>query len=116
MKKIIVFLLGVVILIGFSQCKKCKNEDPRARIINSSAQKASIQIQTSGGNTVNMNNVAPGSTSEFTDFAPGSVKFTVTVGNKIDVVSYVTMEQCFEYDVAVDDNGAVSSVATDRND
>jgi hypothetical protein len=116
MRRLFLFLVGVFLVAGLSSCKKCKKEDPRARIINGSSQKASVQIQTSGGNTVNMNNVLPGSTSEFSTFAPGSVKFTVSVGNKVDVVSYVNMEQCFEYDVAIDDNAAVHATAKDRND
>ena len=116
MRKLLLTLLGLFLIAGLSNCKKCKKEDPRARIINNSSQKASVHIQTTGGNTVNMNNVLPGSVSEFSSFAPGSVKFTVSVGNKVDVVSYVTMEQCFEYDVAINENAGVHATAKDRND
>jgi hypothetical protein len=115
MRNLLMIIFGLFIIAGLSNCKKCKKEDPRARIINSGSQKASVQIQTSGGNTVNMNNVQPGSTSDFTTFAAGEVVFTVSVGNKTNVVSYVTMETCYEYDIFIDDNGVVQSTATDRN-
>jgi hypothetical protein len=114
--KIIAIFLLVTSVIIFGSCKKCKREDPRARIINNASQKASVQIKTSGGNTVNMNNVQPGTTSDFASYADGDVVFTVTVGNKIDVVSSVKMEECFDYDIAIDENGVVHATPTDRND
>jgi hypothetical protein len=109
-------LIALAFSIGLAACKKCKKEDPRARIINEASQKASVQIKTSGGNTVNMNNVQPGSTSDYASYAPGDVVFTVTVGNKIDVVTSVRMETCYEYDIAIDENGVVHATAFDRND
>jgi hypothetical protein len=115
-RRLIPVLIGFVIILGMESCKKCKREDPRARIINEGSQKASVQIKTSGGNTVNMNNVLPGSTSDYASYAAGEVVFTISVGNKTDVVSSVNMETCYEYDIAIDDNGVVHSTAFDRND
>src|SRR3954465_15528669 len=88
-----------LIVLGVS-CKKCKGEDPRARIINNGSQKVNVQIKTSGGNTVNLNNVLSGSTSEYASYAAGDVEFTVSIGNKTNVVSDVHMDQCFNYDIA----------------
>ena len=115
LNKIITIFVLITTVFIFGSCKKCKREDPRARIINNASQKASVQIKTSGGNTVNMNNVQPGSTSEFASYADGDVVFTVTVGNKIDVVTSVKMEDCYEYDIAIDENGVVHATARDRN-
>jgi hypothetical protein len=115
LKYLMGIIFGLCLVLSLSNCKKCKGEDPRARIINNSSQKVSVQIQTSGGNTVNMNNVLSGSTSDYSSYAPGDVVFTVSVGNKTNVVSSVKMDQCFDYDIAIDENGAVTSTPTDRN-
>jgi hypothetical protein len=115
-RTVIPVLIGLVFILGLESCKKCKKEDPRARIINQATQKASVQIKTSGGNTVNMNNVQPGTTSDYASYAAGEVVFTISVGNKTDVVSTVNMETCYEYDIAIDENGIVHSTALDRND
>jgi hypothetical protein len=109
-------IIGLGLILSLEGCKKCKKEDPRARIINEGTQKASVQIKTSGGNTVNMNNVLPGSTSDYASYAAGDVMFTISVGNKTDVVSTVNMETCYEYDIAIDENGVVHSTPFDRND
>jgi hypothetical protein len=107
------FLICLFIL-GYISCKRCKHEDPRARIINNSTQTVSVQIQTSGGNTVNINNVAPGTTSAYASYAAGQVKFTVKV-NGVDYEKTVEMQQCFDYDIAIDANNNISSLAIDRN-
>jgi hypothetical protein len=100
---------------AFAACKKCKNEDPRARIINNGTNKASVQIKTSNGNTVNINNVDPGTSSDYSSYAPGNVTFTITVnGNNYEKT--VDMQECFEYDIAIDQNNNITSIPRDRND
>jgi len=44
-----ILLIGIISMFGFNSCKKCKGEDPSAKIINNGTQKASVQIKTSGG-------------------------------------------------------------------
>lgn len=104
-----------LLLLGTS-CKKCKGEDPISRIVNNGTESVSVQIQTSGGNTVNINNILSGQTSEDKSFAPGSVQFTISIGNLGDEVLNVVMEECWEYEIVIDQNNAVSSVPTDRNE
>lgn len=117
MKNVILILL--VAAIGFVGCKKCKGEDPRARVVNNGSQSVSVHIQTSGGNTVNINNIDAGMSSEYQSFAPGAVDYTITVGNgnnSNDYQTSVTMEECFEYDIQIDENNQITSVPTDRNE
>src|SRR6185295_16143445 len=90
-----------LIVSSLSSCKKCKGEDPRARIVNNGTDKASVQIKTSGGNTVNINNVDQGTTSFYESYAPGSVTFTITIKG-VNYVINVVMEKCFEYDINID--------------
>jgi hypothetical protein len=113
------FALTLVIvglfLITMSSCKKCKNEDPRAKIINNGTQKASVQIKTSNGNTVNINNIDPGTSSPYNSYAAGQVTFTITVSSN-DYVKTFDMGKCYYYDIAIDANNNITSVPTDRND
>lgn len=105
----------MVAISSLSSCSKCKNEDPSARIINNGTEKASVQIKTSGGSTTNINNVDPGTSSDYASYAAGSVTFTITVSSN-DYVETVQMEDCFNYDIAIDANNTITTTAVDRND
>jgi hypothetical protein len=114
--KFFVLLIAVsAIALGLPSCKKCKNEDPRARINNNGTSKASVQIKTSSGNTVNINNVDPGTSSDYASYAPGLVTFTITVNNN-PYEKTVEMLECFQYDIAIDNNNTVTSTPIDRNE
>lgn len=108
-------LLAGFVALGTSACSKCKNEDPRARITNNGTQKASVQVKTSGGNTININNVDPGTSSTYANYAPGQVTFTITVANN-DYVKTTDISECYEYDIAIDRNNTITVTGTDRND
>jgi len=111
----LIILFSALVFTGLNSCKKCKNEDPSARIINNGTENASVQIKTSGGNTININNVAPGLSSPYASYAPGIVTFTITVADN-DYVETVLMEECFNYDIAIDSNNSITTIATDRNE
>lgn len=117
MKSIYWVLLVAILSIGAVSCsKKCKNEDPRARIINNGSSSTSVQIKTSGGNTENINNIEVGTTSDYRSYAAGTVVFTVSVGNNNPIVDTVVMEDCFEYDIVIGVNDLIVSTPRDRND
>ena len=108
-----------IILVGSflftnTSCEKCKGEDPQARILNNGTNKASVQIKTSGGNTVNINNVDPGTYSAYSSYAAGHVTFTITVNNN-NYEKEVDLTQCYNYDIAIDQNNIITSTAIDRN-
>ena len=114
-------ILSVVVITAFlaitiSGCKKkCSGEDPRARIINNGMNKAGVQIKTSGGNTVNINDVAAGSSSDYNSYAAGQVTFTVKINN-VDYSKTVDMSQCFDYDIAIDVNNNITTTPSDRDE
>lgn len=111
------FMIAIAALftMTITSCKKkCNGEDPRARIINNGTQKAGVQIKTSGGNTVNINDVQAGTSSGYSSYAAGQVTFTLKVNN-IDYVKTVAMSQCYDYDIAIDVNGNITSTAISRN-
>jgi len=97
-------------------CKKnCSGEDPRARIINNGTHKASVQIKTSGGNTVNINDVAAGTSSAYSSYAAGQVTFTLKVSN-VDYVKTVVMSSCYDYDIAIDANNNITATPISRDE
>ena len=112
-------LLSVVftgfVALAASGCKKCKDEDPRARITNNGTQRVSVQVQTSGGNTVNINNIDPGNSSDYASYAAGQATFTLKVSN-IDYAKSLDVSKCHEYTVAIDRNNVITVTDTDRND
>jgi hypothetical protein len=109
-----VLSLSFGMLLALNACKKCKKEDPRARIINNGTDKASVQIKTTGGNTTNINNIQVGTTSAYSSYSAGIVTYTVNVANT-DYVKTVDMAKCYEYDIVVNSDNSITSVPTDRN-
>ena len=114
-------ILSVVIITGLlamtiSGCKKkCSGEDPRARIINNGTSKAGVQIKTSGGNTVNINDVAAGTASDYSSYAAGQVTFTLKVSN-VDYEKTVILSECYDYDITIDANHNITTTAIDRDE
>jgi hypothetical protein len=108
-------VLVVLFAITLNSCKKCKNEDPRARIINNGTEKASVQIKTSGGNTVNINNIDPSTSSAYSSYSSGQVTFTITVSSN-NYVKTFDLGQCYDYDIAIDASNDITSTPIDRNE
>lgn len=114
--KLAAMILGSSAIMLGSGCKECRNEDPRARIVNNGTDKVSVQIMTSGGNTVNINNIMPGTVSEYAHYEEGNVQYTIAFQVANDTTFSVTMAECWEYEIVIDENDNVQSVPTDRNE
>lgn len=114
MKLLLTIVIFGLLSLTINSCKKCKGADPQARIINNGSNKASVQIKTTGGNTVNINNVVPNTSSTYSSYAAGQVTFTITVNNT-NYIKTVDMSQCYNYDIAIDSNNNITSTAIDRN-
>ena len=114
MKHLLTMVLVGLLAITMNRCKKCKDEDPRARIMNNGTEKASVQIKTSNGNTVNINTIDPGTSSAYSSYAAGQVTFTIKV-SKIDYTKTVAVGKCYDYDIAIDASNNITSTPIDRN-
>jgi len=70
-----------IILAGVLLACSTDPEDvpPKFRVQNERGTNASLQVKTSGGNTININNVQPGQTTEYQEVAEGVVQVTVTI-------------------------------------
>ena len=106
--------LGILSL-SLNSCNDCDGENPRARIINNGTNEVSVQIKTSEGNTVNINNVGAGITSDYKSYSAGKITFTISV-SKVDYVKDVDMSSCYEYDIKIDSNNIITTTSSDRND
>lgn len=113
-KSLLLALLATSTALTLGSCKKCKDEDPRARIANNGTQKASVQIKTSGGSTVNINNVDPGATSDYASYAAGQTTFTLKINN-VDYAKTLEIGKCHEYTIAIDRANVITVTDTDRN-
>lgn len=113
MKKIALSSLVVLGIIAYSCSKECSGENPQARIVNNGTSKADVQVQTSGGNTVNINNVQSGTSSAYTSFAPGGMTFTINVGS-VQKVTTDTLATCYNYDIVIDASNNISTVPSKR--
>lgn len=113
MYKIILSVFSFSILFLNSCSKACSGENPQARIVNNGTAKADVQVKTSGGNTVNINNVLSGTASAYTSFAPGETVFTINVGS-VQKISTDTLSTCTNYDIRIDASNNISTTAIKR--
>jgi ABC-type Fe3+-hydroxamate transport system substrate-binding protein len=80
MKRLMFGILSLLFLITISSCGT--QSDPEYRVQNQRTSKANVQIQTSGGNTVNINDVEAGQLSEFQSTAEGDIIVTAVIQNE----------------------------------
>lgn len=106
--KIFNWLLLVCVLTTTVSCNSCKDEPPRARILNNGNVDVSVQIKTSGGNTENINNIKPGTSSDFKSYAAGEVTFTITPKDKSEIIEKVNVENCMDYEIAVNQENKIT--------
>lgn len=109
--KLLPFLTLFLYFIGCG----CSAEDPSVILINNSPSKASIQIQTSNGNTENINNVESGWESEERAFAAGDIKFTISINDsQDDSVFDLEVSECTDYIVTIGKDNKVSASSEER--
>jgi hypothetical protein len=80
MKKIIVSILCLIFLVGIVSCSD--DVEPNIRIRNDRINKANIQLQTTGGNTININDITTNQTTAYQSIASGNVNVTAVIQNE----------------------------------
>lgn len=80
MKNVIFGILSLAFIVVLAGCAKAT--DPQFRIHNERADKANVQIQTSGGNTININDVEAGQATAFQTCAEGNIIATAVIQNE----------------------------------
>jgi hypothetical protein len=80
MKRILFGILSIAFILSMSACSK--EADPQFRILNQRPDKANVQIQTSGGNTININDVQQGQTTAYQSASEGTIVVTAVIQNE----------------------------------
>ena len=114
--KIAAFLVFLCVSLSFIGCDSCEGENPGVQLINNGTGKADIQIKTSGGNTENMNNIEPGTSSERRTFESGDIEFTISIqGVNDDIVYVLQADLCYDYTVTINPDNSVTSSGDERD-
>jgi hypothetical protein len=79
MKRILIGMISVACVIFLISC--ADEADPQFRITNERPDKANVQIQTTGGNTININDVQSGQTTEYQSAPEGDIVVTAVIQN-----------------------------------
>jgi hypothetical protein len=80
MKQFILGFLSIAFLVSMTACSK--GDEPQFRILNQRLDKANVQIQTSGGNTININDVQYGQTTAYQSTSEGTIVVTAVIQNE----------------------------------
>lgn len=81
MKQLMISMFTLALLISLSACSK-DEAAPQFRITNERPDKANVQIQTSGGNTININDVLAGQTTAYQGSSEGTIVATAVIQNE----------------------------------
>ena len=115
MKKLSVLIFAIASLSLISIGCGCDGENPSVILTNNGTGKADIQVKTSGGNTININNIQPGTSSSSETFAPGDIEFTIAIQGVADPVLYTLHStSCYDYVVTVNPDNSVTSSGNER--
>jgi len=77
MKNIVIGMLGLAIIVAMIGCSS--EADPKIRIKNEQSDKANVQIQTTGGNTININDVEAGQVTAYQTAAEGYITVVAVI-------------------------------------
>lgn len=110
-KKISIVVLAFAFTLN-SCSDDCSNQNPSAIVVNNGTSEVSVQIQTTGGNTENINNVLPGMASDYVNYSPGEVEYTIVLKDKTELVETVTMEFCKTYEISIDLNNTITTTSS----
>lgn len=81
MKNIIIGIISVLFVFAIISCSG-DDTDPKFRIHNERADKANVQLQTSGGSTININDVEPGQTTAYQIASKGNITAKAVIQNE----------------------------------
>ena len=113
MKKTVIGIFALICIIILVGCSEKAN--PKIRIANERGTKANIQIQTSGGNTINYTDVAVGQTTLYQNVYAGTVTVTAVIQSELKFPSVKFTAQAGESYTVVILTGDIPSLRVDLN-
>ncbi|MGB2869528.1 MAG: hypothetical protein WBD36_13820 [Bacteroidota bacterium] len=81
MKRITLIAVAAGLLLAHAGCSADK-ADPQFRIRNERADKANVQLQTTGGNAININDVLSGQITSYQSTFEGTIVATAVIQNE----------------------------------
>jgi len=76
-------MLGIFSILFLLTITGCGTEaDPEFRVTNQRVDKANVQVKTSGGNTININDVIQGQLTDYQSTAEGTIIVTAVIQNE----------------------------------
>ncbi|MEX1139750.1 MAG: hypothetical protein WEF53_10455 [Bacteroidota bacterium] len=81
MKRFMISMFAMALAVSLGACSK-DEATPEFRVVNERTEKANVQIQTSGGNTININDVLPGQTTAYQSASEGAIVATAVIQNE----------------------------------
>ena len=82
MKRLIILLAAFCVIAVFAGCA---DKPPSVRVTNQRANKANVQFKQSNGNTINHNDVQPGTSSNYQDVVTGIIDVKAEIQNEPDL-------------------------------
>lgn len=80
MKNTLIRILSFAFIIALTSCSN--DVDPKFQIHNERLNKANVQLQTTGGNTININDVEPGQVTVYQSASIGDITVTAVIQNE----------------------------------
>ncbi|MHB8931694.1 MAG: autotransporter outer membrane beta-barrel domain-containing protein [Melioribacteraceae bacterium] len=80
MKNILIGILSLVFFVFINGCSS--NTDPQFRIRNEQSNKVNVNVQTTGNNKLNINDIGAGQTTEYQKFSEGNITVTSVTQNE----------------------------------
>ena len=80
MRKIFIGILSLMFIVFISACSS--NSDPQFRIKNELSNKVNVNVQTTGNNKLNINDIGAGQTTEYQKFSEGNITVTSVTQNE----------------------------------
>ncbi len=95
--------------------KKCKNQNPQIKLINSSNQNVDVTFVDATGAKVTINNLAIANATNYYTLAQGDITCTVTANGSTFFKTVSSALSCFNYDLNLEFNNYLTINAVDRN-
>jgi hypothetical protein len=112
--KSIAVLLSISVLMIFTSCKKCNNDDPTARVVNNGTSAVSLQITSSVGNVISITGLEKGLISSEKSYSTGVATISGTIEG-IQLSESVDMAECYAYDITITSDNKLSVFSQDKN-
>ena len=102
MNRITLAITVLLITCCIAACSTDPDTDPRFRVRNERNGKVNMQVKTSSGNTININDVQGGSTSGYQNTTAGTITATATIqGESVSPTATFNKSMYASYTIAV---------------